>query len=282
KRLRSANGGIVLFRHASGHEQGDGGRDERHRQDHRAEQGADDGEGHGVKHFSFHAGEREDGHVNDGDDELAEHGGTAHFLGGGEGEFESLGAREQATEPVLRFAEAPQAVFNDDDRAVHDQSEVERAEAHQVARDLVGHHAGDGEEHGQRNHRGGDERGAEVPEQQEQHDDDQQRAFEQVGAHGGNGAIHERGAIIHRPGDHPLGQAAVYLGELGGGALGDLAGVFTDEHEDRAEHDFGAVFRGRAGAQFLAEADVGDIANADGASVTPRDRDGADLLDPGD
>ena len=39
-----------------------------------------------------------------------------------------------APEPVLGLAEAAQAVLDDDHRAVDDQAEVERAEAHQVGR----------------------------------------------------------------------------------------------------------------------------------------------------
>ena len=78
------------------------------------------------------------------------------------------------------LAEPAQAVLDDDHRAIDDQAEVERAQAHEVAGHAAAHHAGDGHQHRQRNHGGGDQRRAEIPEQQEQHDDHQQRAFDQV------------------------------------------------------------------------------------------------------
>ena len=42
-------------------------------------------------------------------------------------------------------------------------------------------------------------------------------------------------------------------------ALGDGAAVFADEHEDRAEHGLLAVLGRCAGAQFLADDDVGHV-----------------------
>ena len=47
-------------------------RDERDRQDHRAQQSDDDRECHRVEHLSFNAREREDGQVDDHDDHLSE------------------------------------------------------------------------------------------------------------------------------------------------------------------------------------------------------------------
>ena len=50
-------------------------------------------------------------------------------------DLEALVARQQPPELMLRLAEAAQAVLHDDHRAVDDQAEVERAQAHQVAAD---------------------------------------------------------------------------------------------------------------------------------------------------
>jgi hypothetical protein len=66
-------------------------------------------------------------------------------------EVEPLLEREQAAlEAVLLFGEAAQAVLDDDHRAVDDQAEVDRAEAHQVAADAALDHADGGDQHRQR------------------------------------------------------------------------------------------------------------------------------------
>ena len=57
---------------------------------------------------------------------------------------------------------------------------AEKSYAHQVGAHLVFEHSCDGEEHGQGNDEGRRDGGLEVPQDQEQDDDDQQRAFDQV------------------------------------------------------------------------------------------------------
>jgi hypothetical protein len=96
------------------------------------------------------------------------------------GELEAFVATQHAPQFVLAFAEATQAVLDDDHGAVDDQAEVQRAQAHQVARDTAAHHAGDGHQHRDGNHGGRDQCRAKIAQQQEQHRDHQQRAFDQV------------------------------------------------------------------------------------------------------
>ena len=91
-----------------------------------------------------------------------------------------------------------EAVLDDDHGAVDDDAEVDRAEAHQVGADPALHHAGDGEQHRQRDDAGGDERGADVAEHQEQHGDHQQRAFDQVLLDGLDGGLDQAGAVVDR------------------------------------------------------------------------------------
>jgi hypothetical protein len=81
---------------------------------------------------------------------------------------------------VLGLGEPPDAVLDDDDGAVDDQSEIERAEAHQVPADAAAGHADEREQHRERNHERRQERGAGVPEQQEEDRDHEQRALEEV------------------------------------------------------------------------------------------------------
>jgi hypothetical protein len=129
------------------------------------------------------AGEREDRQIHRGDDEDAEQARLDHLGGRRSRELEALVATEQSTQAMLRLAETAQAVLDDDHRAVDDQAEIERAQAHQIAGDLVLHHAADGHQHRQRNHCGRNQRRPQVAEQQEQDGDDQQGAFEQVFLH---------------------------------------------------------------------------------------------------
>ena len=86
-----------------------------------------------MEHFSFHSGEREDREVNNHDDQFAEHGGLADFLGAFENGFEAFFDGEQATQAVLRFRETPDAVFHDDHRAIDDDAEIQCAETHEVS-----------------------------------------------------------------------------------------------------------------------------------------------------
>ena len=112
---------------------------------------------------------------------------------------------------MLRLGEPAQAILDDDDRAIDDQAEVERAEAHQVGRNPVLHHAGDGHQHGQRNDRRSDQCGSDVAKQHEQNDDNEQRALDQIRSHGLDGAVDERGAVVDRRGTHAVGQARIDL-----------------------------------------------------------------------
>ena len=116
---------------------------------------------HRAEHLPLDAGEREDRQVDDGDDELAEDrracGPRARLRRRGASRSVAV---EQAPEAVLLLGEAADAVLDDDHRAVDDEPEVDRAEAHQVAADPALDHAGHGEEHRERDGQRGDERRA--------------------------------------------------------------------------------------------------------------------------
>ncbi|MCY1412001.1 hypothetical protein D9M71_273970 [compost metagenome] len=99
---------------------------------------------------------------------------------------------------LLGVGQAADRILDDHHRAIDDDAEVQRAEAHQVGADLVAEHAGEGKQHRQRNDHRGDQRGADVAEEQEQNHDHQDRAFDQVLLHRGNGFIDQIGAVIDR------------------------------------------------------------------------------------
>ncbi len=124
--------------------------------------------------------------------------------------------RGHAAVRALRDREPAQAVFDDDDGAVDDQAEVERAEAHEIAADPALDHAGDREQHRERDHERGDERRTQVAEQREQHDDHEDRAFDQVRAHRRDGLVDERRAVVDGVEPQAWRQRAIDLGELVG------------------------------------------------------------------
>ena len=172
---------------------------------------------------------------------------------------------------MLQLAEATDAVLHDDHRAVDDEAEVQRPQAHQIPRDAGLQHAGRGHQHHQRDDCGGDQRRAQVAEQQEQHDDDQKRAFGERFRHRADGAVHQRRAVVDRPQDHAVRQGAANRFDTRIHRLRDLATVGADQHEHRAQHDLLAVLGGGTGAQLLALLHGRDVGNADDPRAARRD-----------
>ena len=98
----------------------------------------------------------------------------------------------------LAFAmrQVPDHVLDHDHGAIDDQAEVERPQAQQAAGDAELQHAGEGEQHRQRNGQGDDQPGPQVAEEDEQHRDDQQAALEQVLAHRVDDVVDQLGAVV--------------------------------------------------------------------------------------
>ena len=162
------------------------------------------GQRHRREHLAFDPGQGEDRQVDDRDDHRAEQARLDHFAGSFDDGLQALPQRKQTSLPALPIGKQSEAVLDDDDGAVDDDAEVDRAEAHQVGADPRLHHAGDGEQHRQRNHAGGDDRGADVSEDQKQHGDHQQRALDQVLLDGLDGGLDQAGAVVDRPRDDAL------------------------------------------------------------------------------
>ncbi|MCY1185059.1 hypothetical protein D9M73_258070 [compost metagenome] len=112
--------------------------------------------------------------------------------------MEAFGAGQQTAMMLLGMGETADRILDDHHRAIDDDAEVQRAEAHQVGADLVAEHAGEGKQHRQWNDHRGDQRGADVAEEQEQNHDHQDRAFDQVLLHRGNGFVDQIGPVIDR------------------------------------------------------------------------------------
>ena len=88
---------------------------------------------HGFEHFPLDALEREDGQIDDGDDQHPEEHRVGDFLGGPQDFPRALFSGEPPAQGMLSFAQVTDDVFNHHHRAVDDQAEVHGTEAHQVA-----------------------------------------------------------------------------------------------------------------------------------------------------
>ena len=164
--------------------------------------------------------------------------------------------RQRSAVVRLCMGQASHAVLDDHHRSVDDDAEVQRPEAHQVGAHLVMHHASEGEQHRQGNHRRRDDGRADIAQEQEQDHDHQDRAFQQILLHRGDGLVHQHSAVVDRHRMHALGQAAVDLHHLLVHGLRNRTAVLADEHEHSAQHHLAAVVRGRAGAQFTPQPHV--------------------------
>ena len=190
-----------------------------------------------MEHFSFDARERKDRQVDDRDDDHAEDRRLDHFTGRSGREAEAFVPGEQPPEFVLRLGKTPQAVLNDDDRTVDDQTEVQCAETHQVARDLVLDHAGDRHQHGQRDHGSRQERRPDVSEQEEQNQDDEKRTFHEVLLNRLDCGIDERRPVVDWRNRHALRQAWPDRVDLLINSDGNGPAVLSNEHERGAQNN---------------------------------------------
>src|SRR6185369_12025832 len=107
------------------------------------------------------------------DDRAAERGGSQDLPARDEGHVEALTHGERPPEGMLLLGETPQAVLDDDDGAVDDESKVDGTKAHEIAARSGLNHADRREEHGKRDGERGDERRPEIAEHAEENDHDQ-------------------------------------------------------------------------------------------------------------
>ena len=178
---------------------------EREREDHGTREGEEHRPRHRVEHLSFDPREGQDRQVDDHDDEHAEDARPHDLACRTEHDLESLGPRQKSPSLVLCLGELADAVLDDDDCAIHDDAEVERAEAHQIPADLGTDHSGDREEHRQRDHCRGEDRCTDVSEQQEENGHHQHGSFEQILLNGGDRGIDEIRPVVDGMRDDPLG-----------------------------------------------------------------------------
>ena len=244
-----AHGAMLFLLHRIPEQQGDTGRNKGHRQQHGASQCNHNGHGHGVEHLPFNTGQREDRQVHRRNDKHAKQGRTDHFPCRGKDNIQPR-TLPQSLARHLRLAETPQTVLHDDNGAIHQQTEVQRPETHQVGTDPGLHHASDRHQHGDRNDCSRQQGCPDIAQQQEQDHDHQQRAFQQILLNRLQGLVDQPGAVIHRRCGYPFRQARLDFLQLLAHRAGDGTAVLTHQHEHRAHHHFTTILGSRPSAQL--------------------------------
>ena len=146
----------------------------------------------GRNSLPFDPFQRQDRQIDDHDDEFAEECRLAD-LDRGFADHLELGLARQ-----IAMGDVADAVLDHDYGAVHDHAEVDSAQAEQARRDAETQHAGEGEQHRQRDGQGDDARGPQVAQEEEQHRDDEQAGFEEVLAHRVDDEIDQLRAVVYR------------------------------------------------------------------------------------
>ncbi len=104
------------------------------------------------------------------------------------------------------MGQAADTVLDDDHGAVHDQAEVDGAQAHQAAGNAVSQHQVSGEEHGERNRRGDDQCGSEVSQQHKQDHDDENSTLRKIPRNRSDRLLDEGAPVVVGVDDHPFRQ----------------------------------------------------------------------------
>ena len=126
----------------------------------------------------------------------------------------------------------------------------------------------------QRNDRRRDERRADVAQKQEQHERDEQPAFEQIREDGARRAIDDLALVVERADGDAGGQQRTDLVEALFDAAHDLAAVRALEHDDHARQRLAAaVARHGAFARHRADRHLRHVAHVDGRAAARGDDD---------
>src|SRR5205823_3577798 len=122
--------------------------------------------------------------INNCDNDDAEKHRVRNLFACREDNLRSLLASESAPKFALANSELAYHVFNDHHSAVDDQSEINRAQAHQITRHSELQHSSQRKEKRKRNRSGDNESGAPISEQCKKQGNNKHGAFEKIVAHG--------------------------------------------------------------------------------------------------
>ena len=214
------------------------GRHEREREDERCREREEHRHGHGAEHAALDALQREDGHVDERDDHLAERGRAPDLGRRGEHHLAPLGVDEGTAELLAPLRHATKRVLHDDDRAVHHEAEVDRAKAHQVARHAERPHPDERPDERQRDGHRHDGASAQIDEREEEDDEHEQARLDQVGRDGLDRAIDELRAVVVRVDDDPGRQRLLDRRDGVLHVVDHLPRVGAAQHHDHADDSF--------------------------------------------
>ncbi len=236
------------------------------------DQGQHEGRRHRVEGLALHTFQREDRREHQQDDQLAEGRRARHLHRRIGGHAQAFHRGQRTAQFGAALAQHQQGRLDHDHRTVHQDAEVQRTQAHQVAADPEAVHADHCEQERQRNHQRGDRRCTQVAQQQEQHHHHQQRALGEVPGHGLDGGIDQHAAVQHRRG-HDVGrQRLVHLLQARRSGLRHGAAVAAGNHQRGTQHGFMAVAAGRTQARRAAQLDLGHIGHAHHHAIAGRHR----------
>src|SRR5882757_4474020 len=104
-------------------------------------------------------------------------------------------------------------VLDDDDGTIHNQTEVDGAETHQVTGDLRLHHSYECNQHRQRNREGNDDASSEASQQKKQDCDDQHSSFNEIARDRMNCSTDQISSVIEWLNTHTFPQRLLNLGQ---------------------------------------------------------------------
>ena len=232
-----------------------------------------------MKHFAFDAGKTQNRQIDENDDRLSVNRWPAHFDGGGDHGVEAFVIGERSAQCMMAFGQAAQTVLRDDNRAIGDQAEIKRAQAHQIGADLAEIHADCQTQHRHRDDCRRHQRGAEIAEHDKQHENDQRSAFEQIFRHRLDGGFHKQGPVQDRAHLDARRQRFFDLLHARVDSFRNRSAVGADQHQRGADHHFFAIHAGAADTQLLANADRGDVADTHRHAIARRRDDFADVVE---
>ena len=171
------------------------------------------------------------------------------------------------------------AVLDDDDGTIDDQAEVQRTQAHEIARNAEPVHSDRCHQHGKGNDQRRDDRCPDVAQQQEQDRDHQKRAFDEILLDGRDRRIDQGRPVVDDLRNNSFRQGAANFLEPFGRLGRHGAAVLARAHEHGAHDRFIAVQRRRARSKVTADADRGDVPYANRHSLAGGNDRLLDILD---
>ncbi|GBC91330.1 hypothetical protein HRbin14_02098 [bacterium HR14] len=172
--------------------------DNRYREEHHAHQCKNHGQPHRTEHLALNPTQCENGHIRGDNDKDSEQGGANHLHRAVMNQAFTLVGGQLLGERAYRFREAANRVFHNNHRAVHQQSEVYRAQTHQVRGHPKKTHADHCPQHRERDDAAHNKPCPQLEQKQKEQPYHQQAPFGEVGQHRAQGAVHQFGALQMR------------------------------------------------------------------------------------